>query len=208
MMFEDNCLLLNTKQYTGIKRVRVELWLLFEDQGSSVFAKITQMSLLILIIFSTVLILVQSYVACMWAQAPVDGRAYEDLEACDLASPTLGSTDCTRVCERRLDPLDPGGPIHFYIAEAFCMVIFTVEVRGAIMPCAPAQGRVRCRGSGTARGQTPRLGRSCARPCVSARLLLPWRRLLIVATCRALSRSSLPSAAVPPPYRHASRRRP
>ena len=91
-MFETNCHLLNTKQYTGKRRLQVrgtttkhaapqhvttlrlhapmvsqvELWLLFEDQTSSIYAKITQISLLGLIVFSTVLILVQSHTTCIF----------------------------------------------------------------------------------------------------------------------------------------------
>ena len=73
-MFESNCHLLNTKQYKGLRRVKVEIWLLFEDQTSSVYAKITQASLMLLIVFSTILILVQSYGRCKWVSEPAEGR--------------------------------------------------------------------------------------------------------------------------------------
>ena len=64
LTFEDLCYWLNTKKFTGMTRVQVELWLLFEDQTSSIYAKITQWFLLFLIVFSTVLILLQSQVPC------------------------------------------------------------------------------------------------------------------------------------------------
>ena len=38
--FENNCKLQNTRQYSGIKRLQIECWLLFEDQTSSIWAKV------------------------------------------------------------------------------------------------------------------------------------------------------------------------
>ena len=81
-MFESNCHLLNTKQYKGLRRVKVEIWLLFEDQTSSVYAKITQASLMLLIVFSTILILVQSYGRCKWVSEPAEGRPLDELPGC------------------------------------------------------------------------------------------------------------------------------
>ena len=42
--FEANCNLVDTRQFRGLKRIQVEVWLLFEDQSSSVYAKVRSRS--------------------------------------------------------------------------------------------------------------------------------------------------------------------
>ena len=39
-IFERTVRLVDTRRYRGIKRCQVEIWLLFEDQSSSVYAKV------------------------------------------------------------------------------------------------------------------------------------------------------------------------
>ena len=110
-MFEHNCRLLNTKHFSGVQRIQVEVWLLFEDQKSSVYAMWTQTVLLVLIVFSTGLILVQSLMPCKYVfeSDPVSGASwlatpYESLALCDnLTSPVHLTISCTRVCAERLE---------------------------------------------------------------------------------------------------------
>ena len=134
-MFEHNCRLLNTKHFSGLQRLQVETWLLFEDQKSSVYAMWTQTVLLMLIVFSTGLILVQSYLSCkyVFTENPETGVSYlelpyEQLSLCDnLTSPVHLTISCTRVCAERLDWFEEGGPIHFFVMDAVCIGVFTLE---------------------------------------------------------------------------------
>ena len=129
--FEKNCRLLNTVQYRGWRRFQVEVWLLFEDQTSSRAAALVQGSIFMLIIFSTALILIQSLNECKWVYGPAAGLPYANLTECrlgDLETQAFAmSGGCERVCKRRLEPLEPGGPIHFFIMDAICIGVFTIE---------------------------------------------------------------------------------
>lgn len=65
--------------------------------------------MLLLIIFSTILILVVSHTECMWTYDAVAGTPFDKLRPCDdLTSERFASTSCTRVCSERIDPLHPG----------------------------------------------------------------------------------------------------
>lgn len=103
-MFEHNCRLLNSKQYTGFRRLQVETWLLFEDQTSSIWAQVVQFCMFVLIIFSTALILAQSVGECAWMVGnPGDflNMSFEELvyshrNCSDLTSAELAGSPCTR----------------------------------------------------------------------------------------------------------------
>jgi len=139
--FERHCNLLDTRQYHGLQRVQIEIWLLFEDASSSVAAQVVQTGILLLIIFSTILILVQSYTECKWVQGTICVGTvctpFDELTSCDPVSFTSSDERCTRVCPKRLEPLEPGGPVHFFVMDAFCIGIFTIEFV-ARMLCSPA----------------------------------------------------------------------
>jgi hypothetical protein len=147
--FEKNCQLLNTKQYKGLRRVQVELWLLFEDQTSSSAAMFTQGLIFFLIIFSTALILVQSTGQCKYVlgdQLP-SALAYGDLVACtNYTSASVAEQGCTRVCLEKKDPFEPGGPIHYFVMDAVCMSVFTLEflLRMLASPAAIGLGAFWC----------------------------------------------------------------
>ena len=130
--FEANCQMLNSRQHTGFKRVQVELWLIFEDQTSSTTAKVVQITLITLIVLSTILILVQSELECKWIFGSAEGRSYDTLLPCNTSSAEMvsvaaGSESCSRVCRKRLEPMDPGGPFHFFVMDAVCIGCFTLE---------------------------------------------------------------------------------
>ena len=76
----------------------MEIWLLFEDQSSSIYAKVTQIGLMLLIVFSTILILVQSMGNCQYVLGhAAAGTPYAQLTPCvNLTSPTLTQIGCTR----------------------------------------------------------------------------------------------------------------
>jgi hypothetical protein len=116
--FEANCRLLNSKQYTGFRRLQVETWLLFEDQTSSWYAQVVQFSMFVLIVFSTALILAQSHGECRWVSSTPSpawvGVSFrelvDDLHPCDdLSLPMFVNTSCYRVCDHKLEPFDKGG---------------------------------------------------------------------------------------------------
>ena len=86
LSFEKNCQILNVQQYTGWRRLQVEIWLLFEDQTSSVLAKWVQGCILVVIIFSTFLILLQSYGECRYVLPPSQGVPWDALASCDALS--------------------------------------------------------------------------------------------------------------------------
>lgn len=129
--FELSCRLLDTKQFSGFERLQVEMWLLFEDQTSSVWAFLTQGVLLLLIVFSTFLVVMQSSTnECGYMIGPTAGRSWEDLQPCTtevLTSPLMLDVSCERVCQRRLEPLEEGGPLWIFILDAVCIGIFTIE---------------------------------------------------------------------------------
>lgn len=131
LAFEKNCQLLNKQQYKGFRRWQVEIWLLFEDNTSSTYAFVVQGSLLVLIIFSTGLILAQSSAnTCAYYRSPVAGVPWESLTPClslSGQSEAMTSVDCERVCSKRLEPLEPGGPFHFFLMDAVCIGCFTIE---------------------------------------------------------------------------------
>ena len=52
---------------------------------------------------------------------------YEQLPACKPTSNTMLSTPCRRVCKERLEPLEDGGPLHFFVLDAICIGVFSVE---------------------------------------------------------------------------------
>jgi len=128
--FEQHCKLLETHRYKGVEWLQVQLWLIFEDASSSLTAKVVQASILVLIIFSTLLILVQSFNECKWIDdAQVDGIPFADLAPCRFESnhSQPGIPSCTRVCEERKEPLDQGGPVHYFVMDAICIGCFTIE---------------------------------------------------------------------------------
>lgn len=104
-------------------------------------SQVVQTGILLLIIFSTILILVQSYVECKWVQGTICVGTvctpFDELTSCDPMSFTSSDERCTRVCPKRLEPLEPGGPVHFFVMDAFCIGIFTIEFV-ARMLCSPA----------------------------------------------------------------------
>ena len=55
---------LDASQETGLRKVQVSTWLLFEDSTSSLAAKVTQGMLILLILISTINMLVESHTAC------------------------------------------------------------------------------------------------------------------------------------------------
>uniref|UniRef100_A0A7S2IQL4 Ion transport domain-containing protein n=1 Tax=Haptolina brevifila TaxID=156173 RepID=A0A7S2IQL4_9EUKA len=124
--FEEQCQFLDTQQYHGIQRLQVECWLLFEDSSSSFSAQVLQSAILVAIIFSTTLILVQSVGTCKWAMGAVRGSRWDDLAKCDPLSADIAD-GCTRVCLRKLEPFEEGGPIHFFVLDAICIGLFTIE---------------------------------------------------------------------------------
>jgi len=135
-MFEHNCRLLNSKQYTGFRRLQVETWLLFEDQTSSIYAQLVQFGMFILIIFSTALILAQSVGECSWAAGEPDadwlkydfGTLTTEINPCiDLTSEELALSSCTRVCNYKPEVWEENGPFHYWIMDACCIGAFTVE---------------------------------------------------------------------------------
>lgn len=127
--FESNCERLDSSRATSRWHwLQVEAWLLFEDTSSSPAAKWVQGSLFVLIIFSTCLILAQSWTDCKWVDAIPAGRfGYDALPACATPFNSNTSDGCFRVCRERKEPFEPGGPIAYFILDAFCIGAFTIE---------------------------------------------------------------------------------
>ena len=44
-----------------------------------------------------------------------------------LISPEMAELSCERVCRKRLEPLEAGGPFHFFVLETICIFTFTME---------------------------------------------------------------------------------
>ena len=58
------------------------------------------------------------------------GVPWESLTPClslSGQSEAMTSVDCERVCSKRLEPLEPGGPFHFFLMDAVCIGCFTIE---------------------------------------------------------------------------------
>lgn len=132
--FERHCMLLDSKQFEGRQLWQVRTWLLFEDGSSSIAASVLQTTILVMIVFSTGLILAQSVTECRYVQCASSSCApefpvvpYEQLPACKPTSNTMLSTPCRRVCKERLEPLEDGGPLHFFVLDAICIGVFSVE---------------------------------------------------------------------------------
>jgi hypothetical protein len=67
---------------------------------------------------------------CDYYHTPVAGVPWESLAKCDdasLRSVKMLTSSCERLCVKRLEPLDPGGPIHYFLLDAVCIGIFTLE---------------------------------------------------------------------------------
>ena len=60
-------MLLDSKQFEGRQLWQVRTWLLFEDGSSSIAASVLQTTILVMIVFSTGLILAQSVTECRYA---------------------------------------------------------------------------------------------------------------------------------------------
>jgi len=98
----------DTSNLTGFRKMQVRIWLTFEDSNYSTLAKVVQLSIILLIIMSTVLMLVQSFAYCRY-----DDSTYVYLEA------------YPRVCDKRPSAADE--PLVYFILETIAIVVFTVE---------------------------------------------------------------------------------
>ena len=108
----------DTSGMSGFRQFQVRVWLTFEDSSYSMFAKVVQGSIIVLIIMSTGLMLVQSVAPCYY-----DDSSYEYL----VAYP--------RLCDKR--PSFGEEPIAYFILETVAIVAFTIEY-GLRLLAAPA----------------------------------------------------------------------
>ena len=135
--FEAHCKLLKTHRYRGLEWLQVHIWLLFEDQNSSWSATVVQGFIFFMIVFSILLVLLQSLNECKWAFAPTAGIAYDDLPYCDVESEAMASSVCTRVCRARLEPFDEGATTEktYFILDALCIAVFSLEFLLRLFSC-------------------------------------------------------------------------
>lgn len=69
----------------------------------------------------------QSIGTCKYVEGSADGRPFDQLIPCDVTSESFSENGCSRVCLKKLEPFDDGGPIHYFIMDAICIGTFTVE---------------------------------------------------------------------------------
>ena len=80
---------LDASRETGLRKVQVSTWLLFEDSTSSLAAKVTQGFLILLILISTINMLVESHTACR----------YEVRSEPPAANAGMGTSHYQRTCD-------------------------------------------------------------------------------------------------------------
>ena len=85
----DEEVTLDASHETGLRKVQVEVWLLFEDSTSSTAAKVVQGVLMLLILISTMNMLVESHTSCR----------YEPSSEPPAANAGLGSSHYQRTCD-------------------------------------------------------------------------------------------------------------
>ena len=113
----DEEVTLDASGETGLRKIQVSAWLLFEDSTSSLAAKVVQGGLILLILVSTINMLVESHTACRFevtseppaanaglgtsfyqrtcdevTWSPEQTRQFEAVEAVRIAAPTLTSS--------------------------------------------------------------------------------------------------------------------
>jgi len=123
---------------TGIRRVQVWVWLIFEDATHSKLGRLVQSWVFLCIFLSTTLELVMSYSPCEWKPwyevsfqlSGADAASMTFLpgvptDTYTLAAQPPGMPDIVRVCEPRPKMRDEW--VGYFVMEAVCILSFTFE---------------------------------------------------------------------------------
>lgn len=116
---------LDASHETGLRKVQVSTWLLFEDSTSSLGAKVVQGVLLMLILISTINMLIESHTACR----------FEVRSEPPAANAGLSTSWYQRTCDEVTWSTEQAA--QFEAVETACIIAFTLEFIARLL-AAPA----------------------------------------------------------------------